>query len=67
MLDNHNIATIYIEHHFQNIKDLRDFDMPPTTYKKYYKLPDGRELYMGEYPTPTTDDLRMGFNNSRRK
>lgn len=34
MKDNHNIAIVYLERHFQNIKDLRDY-APPSEVKVF--------------------------------
>ena len=44
------------------VNDLRDYAPPPLTYRKYYKLPNGKEIYMGEFLAPIYEPC---FNNGR--
>ena len=44
----------------RKVNDLRDYSPPPKTYRKYQQLPNGKVVYIGEFPIPP--DKKWNFN-----
>jgi hypothetical protein len=42
------------------VSGLRDDSPTPLTYRKYQRLPNGSEIYIGEFPVPP---IKFYFNN----
>lgn len=36
----------------RKVRGLRDSAPPPETYSLYHRMPDGTEVFIGEFPTP---------------
>lgn len=50
----------------REVNSLREYEPPPSTYKKYI-LKDGKEIFVGEFPTPPVIENKIGFNGRKAR
>ncbi len=56
MLNHRNTPLPFTPHPYteRKVEGLRDVSPIPATYRKYQLMPDGKIVFVGEFPTPRT-------------
>lgn len=64
-MNNHTLISGLRRRSERDVNELRDYESPPATYKKY-QLVDGAPVYIGEFPTPIIEDTSGTFNGRKK-